>query len=85
MPTLNNLKCKAAITDGNGNYSIEEIEVAEPAFDEVLVKMKVAGICHTDYDSLKWGKQMILGHEGAGTVIRTGSSVKGFVHFRLQV
>jgi S-(hydroxymethyl)glutathione dehydrogenase/alcohol dehydrogenase len=79
MSTLNNLKCKAAITDGNGNYSIEEIEVAEPAFDEVLVKIKAAGICHTDYDSLNWGKRMILGHEGAGTVIRAGSSVKGFV------
>ncbi|MEO9003664.1 MAG: alcohol dehydrogenase catalytic domain-containing protein [Ginsengibacter sp.] len=72
------IKCKAAITDGKGNFSIEEIEVDEPAADEVLVQIKAAGICHTDYDSLKWGKQMILGHEGAGIVFKTGSNVKGF-------
>ena len=50
------IKCKAAITDGKGNFSIEEIKVGEPAADEVLVQIKAAGICHTDYDSLTWGK-----------------------------
>ncbi|MEO8962281.1 MAG: alcohol dehydrogenase catalytic domain-containing protein [Ginsengibacter sp.] len=70
------IRCKAAITDGKGNFSIEEIEVDEPAADEVLVQIKAAGICHTDYDSLRWGKQMILGHEGAGIVVKTGRNVK---------
>ena len=74
---MNKIKCKAAITDGKGNFSIDEIEVGEPAADEVLVKIKAAGICHTDYDSLNWGKQMILGHEGAGIVFKTGKDVKG--------
>ena len=72
------IKCKAAITDGKGNFSIEEIEVGEPAADEVLVQIKAAGICHTDYDSLTWGKQIILGHEGAGIVFKAGKDVKGF-------
>jgi S-(hydroxymethyl)glutathione dehydrogenase/alcohol dehydrogenase len=73
---LEKIKCKAAITDGKGHFSIEEIEIEEPSFDEVLVEIKAAGICHTDYDSLKWGKQMILGHEGAGIVRQTGRNVR---------
>ncbi len=73
---MDKLKCKAAVTDGKGHFSIEEIEIEEPAYDEVVVKIKAAGICHTDYDSLNWGKQMILGHEGAGIVHKVGRNVK---------
>lgn len=74
---MKNITCKAAVTDGSGNFSIQSIVVEEPAFDEVLVKIKAAGICHTDYDSLNWGKEIILGHEGAGTVVSFGTNVKG--------
>lgn len=69
--------CKAAITSGNGNFEIATIEVNEPKDDEVLVKMKAAGLCHTDHDSLSWGKQLIIGHEGSGVVIKTGKDVEG--------
>jgi Zn-dependent alcohol dehydrogenase len=69
--------CKAAITDGKGNFEIAEIEVNEPKNDEVLVKIMAAGLCHTDFDSLSWGKQLIIGHEGAGVVVKTGKDVKG--------
>jgi S-(hydroxymethyl)glutathione dehydrogenase/alcohol dehydrogenase len=75
---LEKINCKAAITDGKGNFSIEQIEVEEPSFNEILVKIKAAGICHTDYDSLKWGKPIILGHEGAGTVEKVGRNVTNF-------
>ncbi|HVW13383.1 MAG TPA: alcohol dehydrogenase catalytic domain-containing protein [Mucilaginibacter sp.] len=71
--------CKAAITDGVGNFEVGEIEVGDPKDDEVLVKLKAAGLCHTDYDSLSWGKQLIIGHEGAGIVVKTGKDVTGFV------
>lgn len=73
---MEKIKCKGAITDGKGNFSIAEIEVEEPSFDEILVKQKAAGICHTDYDSLNWGKQMVLGHEGAGVIEKIGRNVK---------
>jgi len=75
---LEKINCKAAITDGRGNFSIEDIEVEEPSFDEILVKIKAAGVCHTDYDSLNWGKQIVLGHEGAGIVEKVGRNVKNF-------
>jgi len=68
--------CKAAITDGRGGYVISEIEVNEPQDDEVLVKVKAAGLCHTDFDSLSWGKELIIGHEGAGVVVQAGKDVR---------
>ena len=71
------IRCKAAITDGTGRFEIGEVEVFEPADDEVLVKLKAAGLCHTDYDSLSWGKQLIIGHEGSGVVVKTGKDVTG--------
>ncbi len=69
------ITCKAAITDGRGNFKIENIEVHDPQPDEVLVKIRAAGLCHTDYDSMSWGKQLIIGHEGAGIIVKTGSDV----------
>lgn len=74
---MEKINCKAAITDGKGNFSIETIEVDPPGFDEVRVQIKAAGICHTDYDSLNWGKQIVLGHEGAGIVESIGKNVRG--------
>jgi Zn-dependent alcohol dehydrogenase len=71
------ITCKAAITNGNGSFTIEDIEVHDPQADEVLVKIMAAGLCHTDHDSLSWGKQLIIGHEGAGVIIKTGSKVTG--------
>lgn len=70
------INCKAAIADGKGNFSIETIEIFEPIGDEVLVKIKAAGICHTDWDSQSWGKPLIMGHEGAGEVVTIGENVK---------
>jgi len=67
--------CKAAVTEGNGAYAIRQIAVDDPDNDEVLVKMKAAGLCHTDHDSLSWGKQLVIGHEGAGVVEKTGKKV----------
>jgi len=69
------ITCKAAITKGDGKFSIEEIQISDPAADEVLVKVKAAGLCHTDHDSLSWGKQLIIGHEGAGIIEKVGSDV----------
>lgn len=69
------MRCEAAITDGQGNILQEETEILEPAEDEVLVRMKAASLCHTDHDSLSWGKPLVLGHEGSGIVAKTGSKV----------
>lgn len=72
------MKCKAAVSDGKGNFKIEEITVQHPKGDEVLVQLKASGICHTDYDSLNWGMPLVLGHEGAGEVYAVGEDVEKF-------
>ena len=67
---------KAAIADGNGKFFIDETHLHPPQGDEVIVKIKAAGICHTDWDSLSWGKKLVMGHEGAGIVDSIGPAVK---------
>jgi propanol-preferring alcohol dehydrogenase len=58
-------------------------EVSKPTIkeNEALIRVKAAGICHTDF-SLANGfgfakPQMILGHEFAGEVDEIGAAVKG--------
>jgi S-(hydroxymethyl)glutathione dehydrogenase / alcohol dehydrogenase len=67
--------CKAAIATGDGKFVIDNITIADPKEDEVIVKVKAAGLCHTDHDSLNWGKPIVLGHEGAGIVEKIGNQV----------
>lgn len=69
-------KCRAAIGLGNGTFLIDEITVGAPGPDEVMVQMKAAGMCHTDYDSLSWGKPVVLGHEGTGIIQAVGINVQ---------
>lgn len=69
------LQSKTALADGIGNFSIQQIEIDDPTGDEVLVQIKAAGICHTDWDSQSWGKHLIMGHEGAGVVAKVGANV----------
>ncbi|MBX2874575.1 MAG: Zn-dependent alcohol dehydrogenase [Saprospiraceae bacterium] len=66
---------KSAIAKGDGDFIIDEIRIEDPEEDEVVVRMKAAGLCHTDYDSLSWGKPIIMGHEGAGVVEKLGPGV----------
>lgn len=66
----------SAISTGNGSFIIDHTTVSEPHSDEILVRIKAAGICHTDWDSQSWGKTMVMGHEGAGVVVKTGPLVR---------
>lgn len=70
------MQVEAAIATGTGNFQIDVIDVGEPMGDEVLVEMKAAGICHTDFDSLSWSKPIVMGHEGAGIVRSVGPNVR---------
>ena len=69
------IDAKAARADGRGGFSIETIQVDHPGAHEVLVEVKASGICHTDWDSLSWGRPLVMGHEGAGVVLEVGSGV----------
>ncbi len=66
----------------NKGFKIEELELEPPKKRELLVKVMVAGICHSDWnfvtgDSL-FNMPVVLGHEGSGIVMETGPDVTGF-------
>jgi len=67
---------RSIIALGDGSFELADLQVADdPAPDEVLVRIRAAGVCHTDYDSLGWGKPIVMGHEGAGEVVAVGGNV----------
>lgn len=66
---------RAAVSDTRGGFTIEFIEVDAPGPGEVQVRIGAAGVCHTDYDSMRWDQRIVMGHEGAGTVTAIGASV----------
>ncbi len=75
------MKTRAAILrSGHGPFSIEEIELADPNADEVLVRMVATGMCHTDLLAREMPPELfagpvVNGHEGAGVVEAVGSNV----------
>lgn len=63
----------------NEDLVIEDVPLADPGDREVLVRIIATGVCHSDLSATK-GKSrpklpVILGHEAAGIVERTGSAV----------
>ena len=73
--TKDRIDVRAAIAEGDGTFSIQTIGIDSPQRGEVLVAIKASGVCHTDWDSLQWKRRIVMGHEGAGEVVRTGEGV----------
>ncbi len=69
------IEIEAAVARGDGSFLIERVGLNEPERGEVLVAIKASGVCHTDWDSLGWGRRIVMGHEGAGKVVRVGDGV----------
>ena len=69
------VETKAIISDGKGALADATLALDDPGPGEVLVEIRASGVCHTDLDSLGWGRPLILGHEGAGVVQATGDGV----------
>ena len=58
---------------------IEEVELAPPGMGEVLVRVRAAGLCHSDLSVIDGNRlrpvPMVLGHEAAGEVEEVGPGV----------
>ena len=69
----------AVLYEANRPMVIEEVIVLPQQAGEVTVRMKAAGICHSDLHVIKGDLPMpcpiILGHEGAGIVEEVGPGV----------
>src|SRR5579864_3259832 len=61
--------------------TIETVHAADLARDDVLVRIKAAGLCHTDLEviegSLRNPMPSVLGHEAAGVVEQAGLEAHG--------
>jgi NDMA-dependent alcohol dehydrogenase len=71
-------RTRAAILTGIGrDWEVVDLELADPGPSEVLVRMEVAGLCHSD-KHMQFGfgpYPFVGGHEGAGIVEAIGSAV----------
>jgi L-iditol 2-dehydrogenase len=77
-------KMKALVKTGKGPGLVEVRDVPVPSIrdDEVLIKVKAAGICGTDlhifHDRFPYWPPVILGHEFAGVIAAAGKKVTGW-------
>lgn len=80
MPT----KTRAAIIrEQPGPFEVVDVELDDPRQGEILVKMVVSGLCHSDYhlvtgDSTAGTLPMVAGHEGTGIVQEVGPNTPGW-------
>ncbi len=65
------------VNEPGGPVVVEDVVVAPPGPGEVLVRMKAAGLCHTDMTGNVNAPAFptVLGHEGAGIVEEVGPDV----------
>ena len=75
------MKITAAVVPARSQpFEIQQIDLAAPLADEVLVRIVASGLCHTDlhardgyFPNLPY--PIVCGHEGAGIVEEVGSAV----------
>jgi len=83
------MKIKAAVLDAMGALApfsqslpltIDELELGDPGYGEVLVKVKAAGLCHSDLSVINGDRPrpmpMALGHEASGMIEKVGPGVE---------
>ena len=91
--SLSPMKIKAAVLHQMGltrpytqskPLTIEELELKSPEAGEVLVKIRAAGLCHSDLSVIDGNRPrqvpMVLGHEAAGEIVELGSGVKNLAY-----
>ncbi|MCI0637272.1 MAG: alcohol dehydrogenase catalytic domain-containing protein, partial [Actinobacteria bacterium] len=75
------MKIRAAVLEEFGQpLVVQELDLAEPAAGEALVRLVACGVCHTDLYTASGADPSgyapcVLGHEGAGIVERVGDGV----------
>jgi len=76
------MRTRAAVAVAAGKpLQVMEVNLDDPKEGEVLIEIKATGICHTDEFTLSGADPegifpSILGHEGAGVVVKCGPGVK---------
>lgn len=70
---------KALVALELNRLSVEDVSIDRPRAGEALIRMKAAGVCHSDLSvangTVPMPLPMVLGHEGAGVVAEVGPGV----------
>lgn len=72
---------KAQVFRGVNQLSYEEVPVPEVGPDEVLVQVRVVGLCQSDIKKIRYplyNPPRIFGHETVGVISSIGSAVQGY-------
>lgn len=73
------MKTRAAVVREINQLTIETVELDAPKANEVRVRVRAAGVCHSDLHNMRGELRLtppfVLGHEGAGIVEAVGSHV----------
>src|SRR6478609_141082 len=72
---------KALVLEEYKKFALRDVPIPDLAPDEVLVAVQACGICGSDVHGMdgSTGRRrppIIMGHEAAGTIAKTGSAVK---------
>jgi L-iditol 2-dehydrogenase len=77
-------RLKAFVITAANEYGFQEFPDPVINDDEVLIKSRASGICHSDYELMAgryiipFGYPVIPGHEWSGEVVQVGENVTGF-------
>ena len=71
---------RALVARAINQMAVEDVLLDPPKAHEVLVRMRAAGVCHSDLHTLQGQLRatppLVLGHEGAGVVAAVGADVR---------
>jgi S-(hydroxymethyl)glutathione dehydrogenase/alcohol dehydrogenase len=71
----------AVLHEARSPFAIERVTATALKADDVLVRIRAAGLCHTDLEvidgSLRYPMPIVLGHEAAGVVEDVGPAARG--------
>ena len=69
----------AVLREVNRPLTVEEVEIDRPMAEEVLIRTRASGVCHSDLHFVEGSYDhplpVVLGHEAAGVVEAVGDSV----------
>lgn len=73
-------ECRAVVfRDSDKPLTIENVHIASPNKNEVMVKIAACGVCHSDMSvvngTLPFPPPMVLGHEASGVIVQVGEGV----------
>lgn len=77
-------KMKAVLIRNPNDLQVEEVDIPDIGKDEVLIRSRASGICHSDYKLIGGTYYIpveypvIPGHEWAGEVVEVGENVEAF-------